>query len=256
MKQLGQILIFASLTTGALSAASAYHAWLDAPDEQLVGLTLNDGAGVKLEQGKAAPRFKKGHVLTAEDVEALRIPQPTLDGTTVDVTAVRVKEFSFARWQHKWGLTIFIASMLGMVGGSLLTRRASKRRQAVVDEEAEVAESLGPGAALKAIADRLVRLQDELAKTTDPHGREQAVIEQVGLWQQNEIPEFVDSHPELIDRYGIVRAAEVMERFAAAERLINRAWSAASDGDAEEAEAALVEAKTALDEARQRLKAA
>jgi hypothetical protein len=255
MKWIGQILIFASLTAGALSAASAYHAWLDQPDDQLVGLTLNDAAGVKINaKGEFVPRFTKGHVLTADDLEQLRRLQPTAGGKRVSITAVRVKEFSFARWQYKWGLTIFIVSMIGMVAGSLLTRRAARLRRPAIDEEAEEAESLGPGAALKAIAEQLVRLQETLAKEKAPHVQEQAVIEQVGRWQQNEIPEFVDAHPELNERYGVVRAAEVMERFAVAERSLNRAWSAASDGDADEAAEALEDARLILEEARARLK--
>jgi hypothetical protein len=177
MKWIGQILILVGLTAGALSAASAYHAWLDMPDDQLEGLTLNDGAGVKVNaKGEFVPRFEKGHVLKAEDLEQLRQLQPSVDGKEVSVTAVRVKEFSFARWQHKWGLTIFLVSMVGMVAGSLLTRRAARRRRPAGGEEAEEAESLGPGAALKAITEQLARLLDTLAKEKAPHLQEQAVI--------------------------------------------------------------------------------
>jgi hypothetical protein len=58
----------------------------------------------------------------------------------------------------------------------------------------------------------------------------------------------------LNERFGVVRAAEIMERFAVAERSLNRAWSAASDGDADEAAEALQEARLVLEEARARLK--
>lgn len=254
MKWIGQLLVFVSLTAGALSAASAYHAWLDLPDAQLVGLTLNDGAGVKRnDKQQYVPRFPKGHVLTAEDLAELRRPQPAPGGEQVNLTAVRVKEFSFVRWQHKWGLTVFVVSMVGMVAGSLLTRYATRRRRGAAEQEEAETETVGPDAALRTIADDLVRLQKTLATQKDPHLREQAVVEQIGRLQQEHVPDFVETHAELIDRLGIGHAAEVMDRFAAAERSINRAWSAASDGDADEADQSLAAALTALDEARQRL---
>ena len=65
----------------------------------------------------------------------------------------------------------------------------------------------------------------------------------------------MESHDDLIQQCGIGHAAEVMDRFAAAERQINRAWSAASDGVLEEAEACLAEATMYLDETTARLKA-
>ena len=115
MKLLGQLLIVVSLVTGALSAATAYHAWLDLPTEQLVGLTLNGDAGSQLnDQGDAEPLLKKNHVLTAEDVSRLREEQKSPYRGEFFISAVRVKEFSFARWQHKWGLTVFVVSVVGL----------------------------------------------------------------------------------------------------------------------------------------------
>ena len=48
--------------------------------------------------------------------------------------------------------------------------------------------------------------------------------------QATHLAAFVEARPELIGRYGIAGFARIMDSFAAGERTLNRAWSAAADG--------------------------
>ena len=57
-----------------------------------------------------------------------------------------------------------------------------------------------------------------------------AVTETLGEVQQNELLTFADAREGLIAKLGLGPFASMMDRFAEAERSINRAWSAASDG--------------------------
>ena len=61
--------------------------------------------------------------------------------------------------------------------------------------------------------------------------------------------EFVEARSPLIAQLGLAGFAEVMDRWAAAERQINRAWSAAADGVYEEVVDCLTLSQTHLEEA-------
>jgi hypothetical protein len=86
-------------------------------------------------------------------------------------------------------------------------------------------------------------LQDRLA----------LILERLGEAQKTHMPAFVEARPILIARLGLGGFAELMDRYAAAERQINRAWSAAADGVPAEAAQCLELASVFLDEALDRL---
>ena len=71
--------------------------------------------------------------------------------------------------------------------------------------------------------------------------------------QQTHLAAFVDARPELIGRYGIAGFARIMDAFAAAERTLNRAWSAAADGVLPAAVEALEIGMAHLEETQRRL---
>lgn len=60
---------------------------------------------------------------------------------------------------------------------------------------------------------------------------------------------FVEDRQQVIDRLGMAPAAEILVTVAYGERLLNRAWSAASDGHLPEAHAAYPDALRALEHA-------
>ena len=70
------------------------------------------------------------------------------------------------------------------------------------------------------------------------------------------MPAFAAGRAELINRMGLAAYAQLMDRFAATERQINRAWSAAADGVEAEVNDCLATAAILLEETIERLGAA
>ena len=68
------------------------------------------------------------------------------------------------------------------------------------------------------------------------------------------VPPFIAARPALVARLGLGGYAQLMDHFAAAERQLNRAWSAAADGYATDAVECLDNASTLLGEAEQRMR--
>jgi hypothetical protein len=67
---------------------------------------------------------------------------------------------------------------------------------------------------------------------------------------------FVNARETMIHIHGLQAYADVMTQFAAAERSINRAWSASADGYIDEVWICLDRAKTLMTNAQQTLKGA
>ena len=57
----------------------------------------------------------------------------------------------------------------------------------------------------------------------------------------------MEAYPRMVAELGMGVAAEAMDLFSGAERLINRAWSAAYDDAVDEAMHCIVQARQALD---------
>lgn len=232
MRLLAFILITISLTAGAIAATTAYVPRLDAAaraveagDTVTLGAPAGrtetaDGAG----EAAASPIVKGGVALTPELVERLR---------TAGVTRVRVKEFSFARWPLAW---LFGLSVVGLLAGAALVRvdrarRVAAERASTTEEGVQVQ---SPAGAIAAIRAELSSLHTALAETTDPHQRQHLVTERAGDIQGTHIDSFLAARDRLIGRHGLAGFAQIMDRFSAMERQINRAWSAAADGVVEE----------------------
>lgn len=241
MKWFAFTLISVALVTGVLAAVQAYLPRLELPDAQLVGLTLNAPAGRAAgaaPDGAPRPLFEKGAPLTVEALAALR---------AAGVERVRVKEFSLARWS---GAGWFAAACAGLLAGAILLRRAARRRLAAAGAASGSAGD--PDRILTDLRAAVATLDARLpALGTD--ARLRAILDELTRVQQTQIAAFLDTRPLLLARLGLGRYAALMDRFAAAERRLNRAWSAAADGVADEAVACVSAGLALLDEARQRL---
>lgn len=233
LKYAGFLLIAIGLVLGVASVPTAYLPSLTLPDEQLIGLTL------------AAPA---GEVRTAgmpDHVVGEPIVRPLTDGQPTKVTAellqtlrdagverIKVKEFAIGRWS---GLLPFVLACGLLLGGAFLVRTDMKRRLAAAEAAAGADTASSPEAALAAITDAIEGLRRDLPHMTTEHDRQHAIIERLGEVQSTHVPAFVDARPLLISRLGLSGFAELMDRFAAMERQVNRAWSAAADGVEDEA---------------------
>src|SRR5690606_22380442 len=79
------------------------------------------------------------------------------------------------------------------------------------------------------------------------------IVERIGALQKTQMPAFIDLRPKLISAFGMAGYARLMDAYAAAERQLNRAWSAAADEHEPEAVASLQRALPLLDETARRL---
>ncbi len=244
MKYIAQILVWGSVAVGALSAATAYLASLDLPDEQLIGLTLSDPPEKEkpaAEEKKLAPGEKPKKpqpvILTAALLAELRAE---------DVYNVRVKEFSFQRWRGKG---YFLLSLLGLLAGGLISRKlAAAEGVSSKSDGATAADS--PQQSLETIH---VALQELQAATSDESTHLDAIVQRIDELQKGPMQSFVDARPTLIASLGLARFAALMDSYASAERQINRAWSSAVDRYPAESLACLNEAVELVAETRAKL---
>jgi hypothetical protein len=80
------------------------------------------------------------------------------------------------------------------------------------------------------------------------------IVERAERITAEHVPPFIEARPQLVSRLGLAGYAQLMDRFAAGERQLNRAWSAAADGYEEEAVACLDNAAVLFEEAEKRMR--
>lgn len=236
MKLIGSFVVIASLVFGVLSAATAYLPKLSLADEQLLGLTLNAPAG------GPPPLARAGDTLTPELLAALRA-----DG----VERVRVKEFAFDRWSHAWW---FALAVVALTAGGLTVKQAARMQYA--EKGAGTARQSPVSAARDALARirEIARgLADDLPGIADERDRCRTIVHRLDEVQRQHALTIVEAKPALIAALGMGGFAEFMDHFSAGERNLNRAWSAAADDHAPEAERSLAAAHEPLDKAAERL---
>lgn len=244
MRPLPFIVISASLVAGVLGAATAYSPRLAGYEASLVGTTLNADAGGGRPRTPPAvaepPIARKNTVLTSEIIRQL------LDA---GVRRVRVKEFSLARWGEWW---LFAVGVSGLLAGGVLARRDT----AIAAAQAHSDSARGPGDPRELLAE-LSRGLDSVVEQLDIAGNEAAkrriILDRVGDLQRGPQTRFPEARPALLRLGGLSGYATVMDTFAAAERQINRAWSAAADGYLDEARASLHTGRELLAETTKRL---
>lgn len=170
--------------------------------------------------------------------------------------AAHVKSFAFDRWPYWW---VFALSAVGLFAGSMLVRAGTKAEiaaAATTSPGSGAAPAASPEQSLQGIIDIVASLRRDLPGMADDEARNDAIIERLDTAQKTHIVAFIDARPLLVNRFGLGGYAELMDRFAAAERQINRAWSAAADGVYHEAANSLDTAADLLEETRPKLNSA
>jgi hypothetical protein len=229
------LLIAGALVLGVLGAVTAYVPPLSLADDRLVGLELNAAVAVRREDGKRDQLAKKGDVISPELLALLR---------GAGVERVRVKQFSLERWTGK---TWFALGFVGLIVGAGLVRAA--RRSATALGAAAVS-----AAAHELAIENMQRAVRELNASSLRGGELlREIMARIGEVQKRDMPAFVAARAELVASLGLSGYAQLMDSFAAGERAMNRAWSAAADGHETEAMASLQRAEVLLTEARSRL---
>ncbi|HTX66388.1 MAG TPA: hypothetical protein VMD31_11495 [Opitutaceae bacterium] len=215
MRHLANLLVIASLIAGLFGAVTAYLPPLNLPDSQLVGLTLNAPAGLRPGGGAPQALASKNTHLTPELLAALRAG---------GVRRVLVKEFAWARWSGRW---IFLLGCVGLAAGAALKRAGARQPRPSAAGPAGGLPS--PERALAAICAAVDALRAELPGLPDAPARFRRTLEVLTDVQERLVPDFIALRPVLTARLGLGGYARLMDRFAAGERQLNRAWSAAAD---------------------------
>jgi hypothetical protein len=171
-----------------------------------------------------------------------------------DVTYVKTSSFSFRRWPHSW---MFALACIGLLGGAWLVRYAQKldlQASEAAAEGASVENATDARTVFARLSGRLNALGDDLARATTEDEKLEAIVRRIGFIQRDDVPAFVADRPALVNRLGLGGYAELMDNFAAMERQLNRAWSAAADGHLPESETCLRNAQPMVVETLRKLK--
>lgn len=202
------------------------------------------GEKMLAEAESSRPIGRKGDTLTPELIEILRERQ---------VKFVKINRFDFFRWPHWW---LFAVSCFGLVGGALLVRKAQKDELARANAAAEGASEHPADArtVFARLSGRLDELTKDLDRATNDDEKLDAIVRRIGNIQRDDVPAFVADRPALVSRLTLAGYAELMDHFAAMERQLNRAWSAAADGHLEEAMTSLHNAQPMVVETLKKLK--
>ncbi|MFG0286380.1 MAG: hypothetical protein ACF8R7_18355 [Phycisphaerales bacterium JB039] len=228
MKLLASLLLTVALALGTLSAATAYTYPTSA---DLVGRTLKFDAARAPDGAVVAP---KDTPITPEVLEALR---------AANVERVHVKEFGVGLWPHNW---LFALALGGLFAGSMLMRAAGRKAAAAGLAPVDGRAVMSPRDLVASAKAAVESLRSELAGVADGRQRTHLIIERLDATRKAHLTPFVDSRVELVGSLGLAGYARIMDIFSAAERQVNRAWSAAADGALNESEACLERASDLL----------
>lgn len=222
----------------------------------LASLSLSDGAVKRLAP---ASNFTEAHLKNLEVSPDDLLTGP-IDGLTpvtlldanmeitpvqlallrdAGVGRVRIKEFSFARWDMAWMMG---AACLGLGIAAFMVKMATRE-----EIRAELAQPSSHEDSPSKSLGRVVATVDELVRavnsSSDDHARNELVINRIGALQKNELATLADSRTTLVAVLSLSGYAKFMDRFSMMERLLNRAWSAAADEVTAEAVLCLNEAQ-------------
>ena len=266
MKSLLGLVIWICVGVGAVSAVTAYFipTNLDNPQETYKSrdaalaedpetdngksgptgyLVLKSAAGPNVPgDGGEAPKWPKGTELTPEVLAAMAAEQP--DNGDPLVKRVHVGEFAFGRWTHRY---YFIGSVVLLTLCGLGQRALSKGGALKKGAAAPVDSIASAIAELKSVRESVLAMQSDKARLAE-------IIDRVGELQQTHLAAFPEAREVMVARGGLGKYANVMDAFAGAERKINRAWSAAADGDLGESFENLELGIPMLEEAAKRLR--
>lgn len=251
MRLIGNMLVWICLAIGLIAATSIYTWPLGADATSDARFELGPG-------GDGAPRFAELlRDVRGGDGQVVVPADAPLDPATLaiirDVGARRViikhpagKSGALLRnWSGRW---YFLLAVSGLVVGAFFIRSSARK---AVEQTEGVHTIAKPEDLVARLCDEVAALRASLPGLPDDEARLRAIIHQLGEVQAVLIPAFVETRPVLVAQRGVGGFARVMDLFAAAERKINRAWSAAADGVLHESVASLEEASAACEQLAQ-----
>lgn len=226
MRFLAFALIWVSLAFGVVAATTAY-VWRVPQQGQVEWFRLGETpegepryAELWRDAGVAAPGaplVPAGTPLTPDVVERLQ---------EAGVERVHVKSFRIGRWTH---LPYFLAACVGLLAGAILTRLSTARAVRMAEEGHAAGDEMAPEEALKELRAVVRALLHDAPEAEDPERACRDITHRLGDALRDLVPLIVEARDRLVARMGLASYAGFMDTFAAAERSMNRAWSAAAD---------------------------
>lgn len=283
MKLIGNLLMTVTLLAGLLAAATSYLAPVTSPEDSWIDYINTSGKEVYIhsnnpagatttsedDAAKLRAQYERGeitaqamltgveelHPIVAADAPLSPENRAKLTGAAGEGTRqahyVNIKRFSPMGWKYNW---LFGICVIGLFTGAMLVRKATQREIAAHSgDENQSASHESPDGILAQIRLSVDRLRADLGNAVTERERTHLIVERVGALQKKEFSDFIDARPKLIARLGLGGYAELMDRFAAAERQVNRAWSIAADGFFDEAAECLENSAHLLVEAQEKL---
>ena len=251
----GPLLVAASLVLGVLSATTSYLVPVDRID-----LARGDRVVLQAPAGSVAdpgnPQAPPQPVLVPGPPGApLILGQAELDTLrAAGVDRIHATQFCLRHWQEAWW---FALACLGLVSGAGLIRRSARRRLAAAGQpdpsSPASAVTPSPERLLDLAIDRTRHLRHESRSNPDPRSRLIHLMRAIESIQTDCLQPLEAARPVIIHRHGMAGYARLMDRFAAAERQLHRAWSASADQVPAEAAECLDRGLLLLEEARARL---
>ena len=246
MKWLAALLMIAATVLGAVASLTAYLPTVATVRTSRPPLSLNAPAGRQAEHPDQ-PLFSPGTspvLLTAERLDQLE---------AAGVRRVTVKEFAWSRWDGRYP---FLLALVGLAAGAVLMRRAARRE--LETEWSRHRDGIRqPPAELLALAideiERLIAATDHGDNSNDDAARWAEAGPSIAAILEHRLQPIVEQQTLLIGQMGLAAYARLMDRFAAGERKLNRAWSATVDRVPEEVRCCLRDAVDDLAAARAEL---
>ena len=138
---------------------------------------------------------------------------------------------------------IFIAGAVVAILGTILWRKAVARKASEALQESNETDAIG---LLKNAIGPCRALREDISTLTP-----NAICDRIDQLLNEYILPFADNRQQVLNRLGMNEGAELLVTIAYGERMLNRTWSAASDGYPQEALAVYPDAVDAFEEAIQ-----
>lgn len=250
MKLAGPLMVALGLVLGVLSGATAYLVPVDRIDPARDRVVLHAPAGNAANPGEPPrPVLSPGPpdaplVIAESHLETLR---------AAGVRRIHVKQFTPHLWREWWVFAIAVALL---VGGAIVIRCVRNlEMKLAAKRESENPDSPPADALLKGALDAARDLLTRASEHPDGPTRVRLIREGIDDLHDRFFEPLEFGRAIMIQQLGMGGYARVMDRFAAAERQFNRAWSASADHVEAEAFECLGNGIDLLAEADQRLAA-
>lgn len=167
-----------------------------------------------------------GNTLNQETLAILQ-DQAKSEDPNIKQHYVILQEFSWQRWPGLW---YFLTTLATLFLGALMVRRASKKELQIENHASEKNDPIVLLRSLQHEISTLLSQFEGLSADGNQQNQLKHTLDKLSQVHANEVTNFVESRAFMVGKYGLSGFAHIMDRFAALERQLNRAWSACADG--------------------------